>query len=101
VDGSFVGLCSGLPGMWGFVRQRVGADKSVCRGAEGSLAKSLIFTPAVMRLPNGAPVTYRLPNLRTLFAAAAIYWASTDIRHSSAVLCVTLMNESRAIYREV
>jgi hypothetical protein len=74
VDGSLVGLCSGLPGKWGFVRQRVGADKSVCRGAQGSLAKSLIFTPAVKRLPNGALVTYRLPNLRRPFPAAAIYW---------------------------
>jgi hypothetical protein len=62
VDGSFVGFCSGLPSKWGFVRQRVGADKSVCRGA-GSLAKSLIFTPAVMGWPNWSVVTYRLPNL--------------------------------------
>jgi hypothetical protein len=74
VDGSLVGLCSRLPGKWGFVRRRVGADESVCRGPQGSLAKSLIFTPAVMRLPNGAPVTYRLPNLRRPFPAAAIYW---------------------------
>jgi hypothetical protein len=51
-DGSFGGLCSALPNKRGFVRQPIGADKSVCRGVQGSLAESLIFTPTVMRWPN-------------------------------------------------
>jgi hypothetical protein len=45
-DGSFGGLCAELPGEWGFVKQPVGPDKSVCGGVQGSLAKSLIFTPS-------------------------------------------------------
>jgi hypothetical protein len=74
VDGSLVGLFPGLPGKWGFVRQRVGTDKSFWGGTQEPFAKSLIFTPAGQRWSKWRG---HLPPSEVF--AAASYQASIDI----------------------
>jgi hypothetical protein len=66
-DGSLGSLYSVPSGKGGFVREAVRADKSVCGDLQGSLAKSLIFTPAVMRCRTEHGLATAFRPLRRLF----------------------------------